>query len=116
MSSSRPFVRLSDIQQNIDLIERFTSGRSYDAFVADDRTVYACMHALLIISEAAAKLGDEAETLAPGPRWSAIRRFGNIARHEYDRIDLDIVWELITGDQIADLKAAVSKALANRPA
>jgi uncharacterized protein with HEPN domain len=41
---------------------------------------------LLIISESARRLGTEAEALAPGPPWRAIRDLGNVLRHAYDDV------------------------------
>jgi len=44
--------------------------------------IYAVQYALLIISEAARKLGAHAESLAPGQPWPDIRGIGNLLRHE----------------------------------
>ena len=40
----------------------------------------AVNHALLILSEAASKLGEEADQLCPGIRWEDIRGLGNRLR------------------------------------
>jgi len=41
------------------------------------------------ISEAAARLGEDAEKLCPGAPWRDIRGIWNWLRHQYDRIDLE---------------------------
>jgi uncharacterized protein with HEPN domain len=62
--SSDPLQRFQDILNNIDCIERFTAGLSAQAFGENEQAVFAVQHALLIISEAGAKLGDLASPSA----------------------------------------------------
>ncbi len=64
------------------------------------------------ISEAALRLGEDAEQIAPGPTWAHIRGLGNRLRHEYHNIQLAIIWEIIT-DDLEALKDACSKAIAD---
>jgi uncharacterized protein with HEPN domain len=47
------------VRDLLDAVERalgFTSGMDYRAFVADDRTVFAVVHALEVIGEASKKV------------------------------------------------------------
>jgi uncharacterized protein with HEPN domain len=74
--SSDPGRRLEDILDCITRIERFTHAMDFAAFAANEQTVYAVNHALLILSEAAAKLGEQAEQLCPGVAWADIRGLG----------------------------------------
>jgi uncharacterized protein with HEPN domain len=60
---------LRDIVDAIGMIEQFTGGMDFDAFREDPKTVAAVERKLLVISEAATRLGNEAETLCPGPAW-----------------------------------------------
>ena len=62
------------------------------------------------ISEAAAHLGEQAETLCPGIPWQNVHGMGNWLRHQYDAIDLEIIWLTVT-DKLPELKAAVMLAL-----
>ena len=71
-----------DIADAIILIEEFTFGRDSDAFREDPKTAAAVERKLLVISEAAIRLGREAEILCPGPPWSDIRGNGNWLRHQ----------------------------------
>ena len=111
MPSDKPLGRLEDILDNIARIERFTAGMDLAAFEANEQTLYASLHALLIISEAARKLGDEADTFAPGQPWADIRSIGNVLSHEYDGINPEIIWRVIRNGDLASLKQAVSDAL-----
>lgn len=112
MPSERPLQRLQDILDNAERIERFTAGLDFEAFQANELAVFASLHALLIVSEAARKFGDEAAMLVPDQPWADIRSIGNVIRHEYDGVDPDIVWRVIRSGDLASLKQAVAEALA----
>ena len=64
------------------------------AFDADSCTRDAVERCLERLSEAAAKLGAQADELAPGPPWHAIRAFGNVLRNAYDQVDPVRIWEI----------------------
>jgi uncharacterized protein with HEPN domain len=89
---------LLDILNNIRLIQTYLHGMDREAFEVDRRTRDAVERCLERLSEAASKLGAEAESLAPGPPWPAIRAFGNVLRHAYDQIDPGRVWQIVTTD------------------
>jgi uncharacterized protein with HEPN domain len=80
------------------------------AFDADSRTRDAVERYLERLSEAATKLGSQAEELAPGPPWPAVRAFGNVLRHAYDQVEPSRIWEIATGD-LPPMAAAVESAL-----
>lgn len=84
-----------------------------DAFGEDEKTVSAVERELQKISEAAIRLGDEAETICPGPPWRDIRGIGNWLRHQYDRVDLETIWTVVERDFVS-LKPAVEQALNSR--
>ena len=58
------------------------------SFAANDQVVFAVKYALVIISEAASKLGNSATQLRPEIPWQEFRGLGNRLRHGYDTIDL----------------------------
>ena len=78
---------------------------------ADPKTRDAVERCLERISEAAAKLGDEAGELVPGQPWPEIRALGNRLRHEYDRIRVDRLWAIIVED-LPSLRSACKVGLA----
>ena len=82
-----------------------------DGFCQDPRTIAAVERKLLVISEAAIRLGQEAEIRCPGLPWSEIRGIGNWLRHQYDAVELPVVWKTVR-DDLPPLKAAVLRALA----
>jgi len=108
--SSRPAIRLQDILDNIRLIQSYLQGMDRAGFDADRRTRDAVERCLERLSEAATKLGAQAEELAPGPPWQAVRSFGNVLRHAYDQVDPARIWEIATGD-LPQMATAVEAAL-----
>jgi len=68
---------LGDILESIRFIEQFVYGMDLDAYRSDEKTQSAVERKLLIISEAAIRLKDEAEVLCPGVPWRDIRGSGN---------------------------------------
>jgi len=79
-------------------------------FAESEQTVLAVKYSLLIISEAAIKLGDVAADLCPGLPWRDIRGLGNRLRHDYESIDIVRIWLLLARD-LPPLKIACLAAL-----
>jgi uncharacterized protein with HEPN domain len=103
--SRDPVQRFEDILQNIARIERFTAGMNFAAFSQNEQALFAVNHALLIISEAAVKLGDLAAQLCPEIPWPEVKGLGNRLRHDYDNINIVRIWLVVEKD-LAPLKAA----------
>jgi uncharacterized protein with HEPN domain len=74
--SSRPAGQFLDILDNIRLIQAYLHGLDRASFDADSRTRDAVERCLERLSEAATKPGAQADELAPGPPWQAVRAFG----------------------------------------
>jgi uncharacterized protein with HEPN domain len=106
---SEPALPLRDIVEAVTSIEQFTAGMDLEAFRSDPKTVSAVERKILL-SEAAVRLGDEAERLCPGQPWRDIRGVGNWLRHQYDRVDVEAVWHTVE-DDLPSLKAAVLRVL-----
>ena len=69
---------------------------------------------LLCVSEATARLLD----LDPGIAqrhgdvpWPQVRAIANVLRHEYHRIDMDIVWDTVKAGDLDSLMAAAAREL-----
>jgi uncharacterized protein with HEPN domain len=110
LPSSDPLQRFDDIIENIARIERFTQGMNMRAFAGSEQTIHAVKYALLIVSEAAIKLGDTASALCPDIPWREVRGLGNRLRHDYGTIDIVRIWLLIERD-LPSLKVVCKGAL-----
>jgi uncharacterized protein with HEPN domain len=85
---------LRDIYEAIESIERFVEGMDFPSFQAVEKTSAAVERKLLVLSEAARRLGDAAEHLCPGIPWNNIRGIGNWLRHQYDGVDPSVIWQI----------------------
>jgi uncharacterized protein with HEPN domain len=83
----------------------------FDDFIEDPKTIAAVERKLLVISEAAIRLGKDAEVRCPGLPWGEIRGIGNWLRHQYDSVELSVVWKTLR-DDLPPLKVAVARTLA----
>lgn len=93
------------------MIEQFTAGLDLEGFRSNPMVVAAVERKLQIISEAATRLGGEAEKRIADQPWRDIRGIGNHLRHAYERIDLDAIRAAVTED-LPPHKAAVLRELA----
>ena len=105
---------LRDTLDAIAMIERFTAGMEFQSFREDPKTVAAVERKLLVISEAAIRLGGDASLLCPDQPWHKIRGTGNWIRHQYEGIDLESIWGTVQYD-LPSLKASIQRALSDPP-
>jgi uncharacterized protein with HEPN domain len=103
-----------DILDAIDMIVQFTAGMDFEGFRSNPMAVAAVERKIQIVSEAAIRLGDEAERCCPDQPWRDIRGIGNQLRHAYERIDLETIWNSAK-DDLAPLRASIIRALGNHP-
>lgn len=115
MPFREPALSLRDILDAIDMIGQFVQGMDLNAFREDPKAVAAVERKLLLVSEAATRLGQDAERLCPGLPWHNIRGIGNWLRHRYDRVDVETVWNTVV-DDLPSLRTAVLRALQPPPA
>lgn len=92
----------------------FLGDMDIEAYQADMKTMRAVERELQIITEAAIRLGAEAEAICPGPDWQNICGMGNFLRHEYHHVDDKIVWNTVN-DDLPTMREAVVKALSSKP-
>jgi uncharacterized protein with HEPN domain len=107
-------IRLIDIREEIAGIRSLTKNVTAESFATDWAMKRAVQHALLIISEATRYIPDNLKNARPEVPWKDIHGLGNVLRHEYRRVDSDILWAIVTED-LADLDRAAEILLAGQP-
>ncbi|MBX9717162.1 MAG: DUF86 domain-containing protein [Burkholderiaceae bacterium] len=85
---------LDDLIASAEKIERMTSGRNFEQFVAEEAIFDAVLFNLQVIGEAVKKLPDEARVLFTDAHRSAPARLRDLIAHHYFALDPDIVWEV----------------------
>ena len=115
MPTERPARRIEDVLANITAIESYTGGLTKDAFACNRMAVDAVERCLERISEAARKLGEQFDSRVPDDvDLASVRRFGSVLRHDYDAVDTDILWNVVTL-RLPALKTAFEKLEAEHP-
>jgi uncharacterized protein with HEPN domain len=111
VSTKREALRLEDIIDNIDRIETYVTRMDFAAFAADAKTVDAVERCLQRLTEAAVKIGPERMAeISPRTPVEAVRGLGNMLRHDYDGIDLPIIWRTV-GESLPELRADCLRSL-----
>ena len=89
---------LEDILEAAKAIQRFTAGVSLADFKSNEEKDEAVNRKFEIIGEAACKLSPEGRNTFPETPWKLITAMRNILIHDYDDVDLDVVWETVQRD------------------
>jgi uncharacterized protein with HEPN domain len=87
---------LKDILTALERIDSYTKGMSYEAFVADDKTVNAVIYNFLVIGEAVKLLPQTVTGKYPEIPWRQIAGMRDKLTHTYFSIDYELVWKTIT--------------------
>lgn len=73
-------------------------GRARGDLEADRTLSLALTRLLEILGEAANRVPLEQQSAHPGIPWRRLIGLRNRLIHDYDRVDLDILWEIVTRD------------------
>lgn len=95
---SRDNAYLEDILLAAQAIQRFTDGVSLEQFMANEEKYEAVNRKFQIIGEAARRLSPEARDGFPEIPWRLITAMRNIIVHDYDDVDLDVVFDAARND------------------
>lgn len=91
-------VRLEHIAEAADNVLRYASGKTYEDLVADDMMCYAIVYNILAIGEAAYHLTKAFQKEHPETEWDGIKRMRNVLAHDYYKLKLQTVWEVVQHD------------------
>jgi uncharacterized protein with HEPN domain len=91
-------IYFDDMLTAIVRLNRYTYGITFEALEADVEKQDAICYRLLILTEAAHCLKPDEEALCPSQDWPKICSLGNILRHDYDAVDLHMIWQILQDD------------------
>ncbi|MHB0877441.1 MAG: HepT-like ribonuclease domain-containing protein [Anaerolineae bacterium] len=86
---------LLDILSAAKLARTYVRDKSRDDFLADTQCQDAVVRRLEIIGEAARRVSSEARASLPELPWHAMIGMRNLMIHEYDEVDLEVVWATV---------------------
>jgi uncharacterized protein with HEPN domain len=91
--------RLWHVEQAASAILKYTAGKSFAQFEADEVTYLACERQLIIIGEALKKASDiDRELIGRITDGDAIIAFRNQLVHNYPNLDRGRIWRIIESD------------------
>jgi uncharacterized protein with HEPN domain len=88
----------TDIVESAKLAIAYISEKSRDDFFLDSQCQDAVVRRIEVIGEAARRISDETRTAYTELPWSDMIGMQNLMIHEYDDIDIAIVWETVKND------------------
>jgi uncharacterized protein with HEPN domain len=106
--------RLNDILRSIDFVEGALTGTTASDLETDTMLRFAIERAIEIVSEAVRHIPDDVQAEYPLVPWRNIRAIGNKLRHEYDRLDTDIIWD-VASHHLGGLRTVIDDIKTKRP-
>jgi uncharacterized protein with HEPN domain len=107
--------RLKDIIQSLDDVENLADGLSYEDFqalpVRDRKTYLALSGAFTQMGEAIKTLPAEMTSRHEHIRWAGIAGMRDVLVHHYHRVEIDIIWDTVSGDDLIVLRVAIETEL-----
>lgn len=101
---------LIDILESARLAVQYLGNKSEQDFYTDTQTQDAVIRRFEVIGEAARRISDEGQSAYPGLPWMEMIGMRNIMIHEYDNVDLHIVWNTVK-NSLPDLIDAITAIL-----
>jgi uncharacterized protein with HEPN domain len=106
MQARSALLRIHDMLEAIQGIERAVKGKSHREYQRSWLLRSAVERGIEVISEASRHLVGELKSQHKDVRWQDIAGIGNILRHEYQRVDTQIIWKAVK-DDLPPLKEAL---------
>lgn len=78
------------------LMARFNT--DFERYKTDISFQYSCNMCIIQIGELANRLSDEIKESRPNIPWRAIRGMRNLHAHDYENVDMEIVWNTLLED------------------
>lgn len=95
---SRDQQSIQDLWNAVQEILNFTLDMDYTSLSSDRRTQAAVLYEIVVIGEAANRLSPEFREEHSAIPWKDIIGMRNILAHQYDKVDSEIVWDVIHRD------------------
>jgi uncharacterized protein with HEPN domain len=105
-------VYLEDILASAAKIRAYMGGVTRDQFDQDGKTLDAVVRNLEIIGEAVKQPPEAVRAKGPDIEWQKIAGLRDILIHAYSRVDIDIIWDVVT-NKLPEFAAKV-RALSDR--
>ncbi len=92
---SRDRIIIQKIINYIDDIEKYIDGLQAKDFLDDKKTITACAFTVSQIGELVKEVENETIEKYPTIPWNSIKGMRNRIVHDYDNVDLSVLWGTI---------------------
>lgn len=89
---------LLDMLQSAELVLTYTAQCSKDEFIENVQLQDSVIRRLLVIAEAARRVSETTRQALPQIAWQEINGMRNRLVHEYDAVNLNIVWDVVQSE------------------
>jgi uncharacterized protein with HEPN domain len=89
---------LVDIVQAMQRVLRFAQDLSRDRLNEDEMRQSAILYQIMIVGEAVKRLSPEFRVQHSQVPWKQMAGMRDVLTHQYDEVDLDVVWEVVQSD------------------
>ncbi len=96
MSERSARILFDGIIESIDTIVTYTSNMDFEQFTQDRKTRDAVLMQLIVLGETANRVPAEFKKVLPEIEWGRIIRSRNIITHEYQGVDYQVIWRIVT--------------------
>ena len=103
---------LNRINTYISDITQYVDGYTFEEFMADKKTLAACAFSVSQIGELAKEISDDMQRENTAIPWKSIRGMRNRIVHDYQNIDLQVLWGTIK-NSLPEVYKLIDKALEN---
>lgn len=114
MPAKSDLIRLRHMLGAAEKALHFTRGKTRADLDREEQLSLALVRILEIIGEAAAKVTLDCQARNPMVPWKEIVGTRNRLIHGYEEVDLDIVWQIVSGD-LPGLVVALKTAIVGKP-
>ena len=101
--NSRDRIIIQKIIGYIDDVKKYVEGIEARDFLDDKKTITACAFTVSQIGELVKEITDETIDKYPNIPWNSIKGMRNRIVHDYENVDLSVLWGTIM-ESLPDLK------------
>ena len=107
---SKDRITIQKMINYINEVKEYVGGMTAADFLQDKKTMTACAFSVSQIGELAQDISSETQTKYSNIPWQAIKGMRNKIVHDYENIDLAVLWGTIE-KSLPELKANLEKIL-----
>lgn len=112
MNRDRDKASLLDIVNAAKRVLQFTEGLDKSALAMNEEKQSAILYQIIVMGEATKRLSSEFRAKYPEIPWKDIAGMRDILAHQYDRVNLNTLWDVIQTD-VPELQALLESLLPN---